>query len=411
MSRLHGLKPRFPRIFLQRLQRFWETEEAGGIVMLAMAAFALVWVHTPWSGLYWEILRYPVTMGWGSFSLSEPFYLWVQDVLMVLFFFAVGLELKREGVDGFLSDRRQILLPLGAAIGGMVLPALVFLALNAPYPDHYAGWAVSGATDIAFAITILRLVGGAISPATKIFLLAIAIFDDIGAIVVIALFYTKALSIPPLLFGAVGVGVLFLFDKYRVRPIWPYVLMGIFLWFCCHASGVHATVAGVITGLFMPHWRSEKTDGDGGEDTPSPEVSPLDKALHILHPWVSFAILPLFAFTAAGVDLSGLSIGDLLSPLPLGIALGLFIGKQIGVFGCVAAMVKMKWAPLPEKSTWFEIYGISILCGIGFTMSLFIGMLAFQEPAIQDQVKIGVLLGSCASGLLGWVVLKRVKSP
>lgn len=363
--------------------------------MIVFAALALIAANSPLSSWYYGFTSAPVTFGYGELSATEPFKAWVKDILMVLFFLVVGLELKREMREGFLSRRDQILLPLVAAAGGMIAPALMFLGLNYNSPDSLSGWAIPSATDIAFALCILMLAGKGIPPSIKIFLLAIAIFDDLGAILIIAAFYNTALAALPLLMALLGVAFLFVLNRRNVTALAPYILIGIYLWFCFHYSGIHTTVAGVAVGMAIPM-----------RDRNDPHHSPLNRCMHFLHPWVSFLVLPLFAFTCAGVSLGGVTVGGLLQPLPLGVMMGLFIGKQVGIFGSTWLLVKMRIVGKPEGASWRQIYGVSVIAGIGFTMSLFISLLAFDDVQAQEMAKLGVIVGSLLSAVWGAVVLR-----
>ena len=377
------IPPKRGSIIPRRIREFMETESAGGIIMMLFAALAIVIANSPFADLYRHFISTPLTLSFNESVYSEPLKHWVKDVLMVFFFLLIGLELKREMVEGFLSKRDQILLPLFAALGGMAIPAFIFLSLNYQHPDTIHGWAIPSATDIAFALAVLSIAGKGIPPSVKLFLLAIAIFDDLGAIMVIALFYNTDLSVFPLLLATGGAVVLYALNRLGVTLILPYLLVGTFLWFCFHHSGIHTTLAGVIVGFAIPLHNTKRQDH-----------SPLGDCMKLLHPWVSFMILPLFAFTSAGVDLSGLSAETLFSPLPLGIALGLFIGKPIGIFGVSFLLIKYGKVSMPESARWRDLYAVSVIAGVGFTMSLFIGMLAFSTPLIQEWVKAGVLSGS-----------------
>lgn len=380
------------KMFLKRtVKEFLALESAGGIVMLAATALALFAANSFLSTNYQNIIHYSVHIGY-NWPLSH----WVSEVLMVIFFLLVGLELKREMVEGFLSKREQIALPLLAAIGGMVVPALIFVTINADFPVNLNGWAIPSATDIAFAICVLTIVGRKAPPSIKIFLLAIAIFDDLGAILIIAFFYSGIKSLMALALVGVGIAILALLNRAKINAIAPYILTCIYLWFCLHEAGIHTTIAGVLTGLSMP------TKGVEGK-------SAVDRLLHALHPWVAFGIMPLFAFVSAGVDLQGISPAQALSPIPLGIMLGLFVGKQIGIFATTWLCIQSGIVPMLEAANWRYIYGVSVLAGIGFTMSLFIGLLAFPE-ALQPEVKIGVLAGSLLSTIWGAVILKWARS-
>jgi Na+:H+ antiporter, NhaA family len=382
--------------FTPRLGRFFKTESSGGLITIMAALIALIASNGSSAEWYQSFINTPITIGYAEQSMTETLANWVKDVLMVFFFLLVGMELKREMLTGFLSDKKQILLPLLAAIGGMIVPAAIFMLINHETPQNWNGWAIASATDIAFAICILTLAGKGIPPALKIFLLAIAIFDDLGAILIIAIFYSGKLAIVPLL-GVLGCGLLlFVLNKLRIMLTIPYILAGIILWFCLHASGIHTTIGGVMVGMAIP-LRNPKNAA----------YSPLNHFMHTLHPWVNFLILPIFAFVAAGVNLQTMNVNSLLSPLPLGITLGLFIGKQIGIFFSSWLIIKSGMAKLPENTNFQQIYGVSIIAGIGFTMSLFIGNLAFADPLMQEQVKLGVLSGTALSTIFGWLVLRQ----
>ncbi len=384
-------------ILPRRIREFMETESASGVVMIVFAVLAVLAANSSYSALYKEFVSSPITFGFQDSMATHPLKDWVKDILMVFFFLIIGLELKREMCEGFLSKRDQILLPLFAAAGGMAAPALIFFALNHGNPDTVHGWAIPSATDIAFALAILTLLGKGIPPAIKIFLLAVAIFDDLGAILVIAAFYNTGLAIMPLLLAAGGIATLAILNRTHVAVITPYILVGIFLWFCFYYSGIHTTLAGVIVGLMIPM-----------RDKDDKHHSPLNTCMHFLHPWVSFLVLPIFAFTSAGVDLKGLSLSSFLEPLPLGIALGLFVGKQIGIFGTSWLLIKTKLVGMPDATKWRHLYAVSVIAGIGFTMSLFIGMLAFDDAHLQEMVKVGVIGGSLMCILWGGIVLKIV---
>jgi len=383
----------------ERITHFMHLEASGGIVLMFVALFALLANNSFMASGYEGILNTPVAVQFGDFKIAKPFLLWINDGLMAIFFFLVGLEIKREVLKGELSSLDKISLPLFAAIGGIAIPALIYLGFN--YNDSVTvnGWAIPAATDIAFALGILALVGNRIPVSLKILLLAVAIIDDLAAIVIIALFYTENLSLYALAWAGVGTAVLFAMNRFRVMRILPYALVGTFVWAAVLKSGVHATLAGVITAFAIPLVRPVGKDGKTSS-------SPLTRAEHGLHVWVAFLILPLFAFANAGVSLSGLSVADLMSPVPLGIALGLFLGKQIGVFSFCWIAVKLGLAKLPEGANWCQIYGVACLTGVGFTMSLFIGTLAFDDASLLNGVRLGVLMGSIASGILGFVLLR-----
>lgn len=378
-----------------KLTAFFKAETTGGAVMLLVAALALLVANSTLAPWYQAFIEAPVGMDLGGVGASMPLQHFVKDVLMVFFFFIIGMELKREMLEGFLTDRTQILLPLIAAIGGMALPALVFMLINQHMPQNQHGWAIPSATDIAFAVCVLMLAGKHVPPALKIFLLAIAIFDDLGAILVIAFFYSGAVSLMSLGWVALGLSLLYALNRFQVMAILPYLLIGVLLWFLLHHAGTHTTIAGVVVGLAIPL-----------RDATHSSRSPLNTAMHFLHPWVSYAILPLFAFVSAGVSFAGIDAAALLAPLPLGVALGLFVGKQIGIFGSTWLLVNTRLVALPEGTNWLQIYAVALLAGIGFTMSLFIGFLAFDTAAMHHQVKLGVIAGSALSAILGAVVIR-----
>jgi len=380
-------------VLTSALRRFFAQESAGGVIMLLAAVAALILANTAGYAWYKAFINSDIGLSFAGVQTAQPLKTWVKDVPMVLFFLVVGLELKRELSSGFLSKRSDILMPLACAAAGMALPALFYSGIVAGEPGLAHGWAIPAATDIAFALCVLLLVGRGIPPAAKIFLLAIAIFDDLGAILVVALFYSGGVDMGALALAGLGVLALYALNKADSRMLTPRLLIGVYLWFCFSASGIHTTVAGVVLGMMMPM----RCSGDTHH-------SPLNKCLHFLHPWVSFGVLPLFAFTSAGISFSGLQFSDLLAPLPLGIAAALFFGKQLGILGAAWLLVKTGLAKRPEQTTWIQIYGISIIAGIGFTMSLFIGGLAFTED-MQDKVKLGVIAGSLASAVWGAAVL------
>ena len=373
-------------------------EAAGGVLLMLAAALALVLDNSPLAPLYDALLTIPVVVQVGALTLAKPLLLWINDGLMALFFLLVGLEIKRELLTGNLSSWRQAVLPALAALGGMAAPALIYTAINAGDPAALRGWAIPAATDIAFAIGILALLGSRVPAGLKIFLLTLAVIDDLGAIVIIALFYTADLSLVSLAIAAAAAMVLLVLNRVGVVRLLPYILVGLVMWVAVLKSGVHATLAGVVVALFIP-LRMEGTDRAG-------ETPPLVRAERSLHGFVALVVMPVFAFANAGVYLGGLSFGDFLAPMPLGIAAGLFLGNQIGVFGLTWAGVRLGLCRLPEGVTWLHVYGAAALAGIGFTMSLFIGALAFEEPAEQAAVRLGVLSGSLLSGLVGYATLR-----
>ena len=380
------------------LRRFFAHESAGGIVLAAAAVLALVVSNSPWGPAYAAFLKLEgqVSIADGWLVLAKPLVVWVNDLWMAVFFFVVGLEIKREFVEGELASRSQAVLPAVAALGGMAAPALIYAAFNHADPVALKGWAIPSATDIAFAIGIVTLLGSRVPASLKVFLTAVAIIDDLGAIVVIALFYTSQLSGLMLGGAAACLAVLVLLNRAGVKNVGVYVLVGLVLWTFVLKSGVHATLAGVATALAVPLRRA-----DGS--------SPLQEAEHALHPWVAFLVLPCFAFTNAGVSLQGVSASVLAAPVTLGIACGLVAGKAIGVFGSCWLLIRSGAARLPAAAGWRQLFGVSLLCGIGFTMSLFIGGLAFEGRAeLETELKLGVLGGSVVAAVLGsWILSRR----
>jgi NhaA family Na+:H+ antiporter len=379
---------------LSSIREFLRLEAAAGVLLLAATALALVAANSPASGLYASFLQARVAITIDGAGIAKPLLLWINDGLMAIFFLLVGLEIKREVIEGELSTVRKAALPAIAAAGGMAVPALVYVALNWGDAQTLRGWAIPTATDIAFAVGVLALLGDRVPSTLKIFLLALAIIDDLGAIVIIAIFYTHNLSALSLVLAGIALAGLFALNRAGVTRRAAYVVLGVLMWVCVLESGVHATLAGVALALAIPIGASD-----------SHEQSPLRSLEHSLHPWVSYAILPLFAFANAGVSLAGISLSELFEPLPLGIAAGLFVGKQVGVMGATWIAVRLNAAALPEGATWRHFYGTALLTGIGFTMSLFIGTLAFDDPAYADHVRIGVLGGSLLSAVVGALVL------
>ncbi|WP_306088977.1 Na+/H+ antiporter NhaA [Qipengyuania flava] len=381
----------------ERLRTFIASESAGGIILIVAAVLALAIANSPLLPDYQKLLSTPVAFSAGSLvAIDKPLLLWINDGLMALFFFLIGLEVKREIVTGQLRSWKQASLPIIAAIGGMAIPAIVFVALNLGSPENLRGWAIPAATDIAFALGLLALLGSRVPVALKALLLAIAIIDDIGAIAIIAIFYTENMNLAALALALVPAAAMLLLNRAGVARTIPYFLFAALLWICVLKSGVHATLAGVVTALFVPIATGEER--------------PLERLEHALHPWVAFLILPIFAFSNAGVSFAGAGLDALLAPLSLGIAAGLVIGKQLGIFGACWLAVKAGWARLPEGVGFRHVYGLSCLAGIGFTMSLFIGNLAFVDPQQIAAVKFGVLGGSLVSAITGIVVL-RFASP
>ena len=376
--------------------KFLEHDAAGGSVLLAAAILALAAANSPLGPLYEHILHIPLTAGVAPFALSKSLLHWINDGLMAIFFFLVGLEIKREFLAGALSSKKSAALPLIAALGGMIVPALIYAVINWDNPVALRGWAIPAATDIAFAVGVMAVLGSRIPPALKVFLLALAIIDDLGAIVIIALFYTSDLSVQALLLAIAGILVLASLNRSHVQRISPYLLVGLFVWICVLQSGVHATLAGVATALAIP-LRVGSPDVEG----------PLEKLEHALGPWVSFGVLPVFAFANAGVSLAGVTPKLMFDTIPLGIALGLLIGKPIGIFGFARAAIASGVAAMPTGATAPQLFGAAVLGGIGFTMSLFIGMLAFPDPGLATELRLGVLAGSILSAIAGYLILSR----
>ena len=381
---------------ISSIRRFITSESAGGLVLALAAVAALTVANSTLGPAYREFigLRGEVRIGNDWLVLSKPLLLWVNDLWMAVFFFVVGLEIKREVLGGELDTVKKALLPASASLGGMAVPALIYAALNFGDALALRGWAIPMATDIAFALGILMLLGSRVPVSLKVFLTAVAIIDDLGAIIVIAVFYTDHLSMPMLAAAGGGALLLLLLNQWRVSSVGPYVVIGLFIWVCVYKSGIHATLAGVVTAMAIP-----LRDDEGG--------SPLQTAENTLHPWVAFGVLPMFAFVNAGVNLQGVSLGTLAQGIPLGIALGLVVGKAIGVFGASWLLIRITGAGLPAGASTRQFMGVCVLCGIGFTMSLFIGGLAFagQDPSYETQVKLGVLGGSLIAGLLGVALL------
>jgi Na+:H+ antiporter, NhaA family len=376
------------------LRALLKSEAGGGLVLMAAALVALGVANSPFAPAYFGLLKTYV----GGLSILH----WINDALMAVFFLLVGLEIKREFLDGQLSTWPRRILPGVAAAGGMVGPALIYVALNAGNAETLRGWAIPTATDIAFALGVLALLGSRVPVSLKIFLTALAIIDDLGAVAIIAAFYTADLSLPALGAALFVFGMLRGLNAFGYERLLPYLVLGVLLWLLVLKSGVHATLAGVALAMTIPLRPSP-----GRPDDP---VSPLHVLEHALHPWVAFLIVPIFGFANAGVSLSGISWAALLEPITLGIAAGLFLGKQIGVFLTTWAAVKLRWADCPEHASWAQVYGVSLLCGIGFTMSLFIGLLAFPtSPELQDEVKVGVLVGSVLSAIVGAALLRMAR--
>jgi NhaA family Na+:H+ antiporter len=363
------------------------------LLMLLSAFLALALSNSSPASSYYEFVHMPISLGYKKYAISHSLSSWVKELLMVFFFLNITLELKKEFYEGFLTDRQQFILPLIATLGGMIFPALVYLTVNYKIPDNFPGFAIPCATDIAFAMCIFNLIAKNLSPAIKIFLLSIAIFDDLGSMVIIALFYNHQLSLMPLLTSFLIIASMYLLHSKKVISYGPYFVLTILLWIAFHKSGIHTTMAGVVLGALIPMYDTTHN-------------SPLKRLNKSLHHWVQFIVLPIFSFVVSGVTFSHLQFADLLNPISLGIILGLFVGKQIGIFGSTWIAVKLNISPLPSKSNWFEIYFASCLAGIGFTMSLFIGDLAFEDQYTQDLVKIGILFSSLITVIYSTLLMK-----
>ena len=374
--------------------RFFQLEAASGLLLIAAAALALIVNNSPLSFLYNGLLEVPVVAQVGALKIAKPLLLWINDGLMALFFLLIGLEVKRELVDGHLSKPSQVILPGAAAIGGMVVPALIYWFLNKDNPAAVAGWAIPTATDIAFALGVLALLGKRVPVSLKLFLMTLAIIDDLGAIVVIALFYSGELSSLSLMLAGACLLTLIAMNRLGVIKLGPYMIVGLILWVCVLKSGVHATLAGVTLALCIPL------------RTKNAEPSPLMSLEHALHPWVAFGILPLFAFANAGVSLAGVTVESFTHHVPMGIAIGLLLGKTVGVFGLTWIAVKTGLAALPTGANWGQILGVAVLCGIGFTMSLFVGSLAFEPGSSEfaGMDRMGILTGSILAALIGYAI-------
>lgn len=379
---------------LHFVKRFLQLEAAGGLVLMASAAFALYLANSPFSSFYDGFLAWDMEINIGGLFLSSPLSLVVNDGLMTIFFFMVALEIKREMIEGELSTRAKALFPVATALGGVALPAVFYLALNAG-TDGARGWAIASATDIAFSLGVLSLFGSRVPSSLKIFLMALAVIDDLVAILIIALFYTNHLETSALIMAAVCTLVLLGLNRSGVERAWPYIFVGILLWVAVHHSGVHATMAGVVLGMLIPMKKKDSDERPMG-------IAMMEK----VHPWVAFGIMPLFGFVNAGISLSGLTLEHLAHPVSAGIVAGLFFGKQLGIAGTAAFLVFTRLASLPEQSSWRQFYAVSILAGIGFTMSLFIGELAFDGSIEKALVmKLGIIIGSLLSAVIGCVLM------
>jgi NhaA family Na+:H+ antiporter len=380
------------------IKSFLSLESSGGIVLMGAAVLAMIAANSPFAWLYNYFLDTPVEVRVGSLQIAKPLLLWVNDGLMAVFFFLVGLELKREFLEGELSRPANVLLPAFGAVGGMVVPVAIYVWFNHSDAGALRGWAIPAATDIAFALGILMLLGSRVPLSLKVFLVSLAIFDDLGAIVIIAIFYSSDLSMTALIFSVFCLVVLAIMSQRKVSAVSPYIFVGIILWIAVLKSGVHATLAGVALAAFIPM-----------RDAKDSSRSPLRELEHDLHSVVAFGVLPLFAFVNAGIDLEGVGLSDLMHKVPLGIAAGLFVGKQIGIMLMCFIAVKVGLAQLPKGASWGSLWGVSILCGVGFTMSLFVDSLAFEHVALDIEMmfdeRLGIILGSLLSGVVGYVVL------
>lgn len=383
------------------LAKFLKQESSGGLLLVGAAVLAMLLANSPLASYYALLIDTPVAIRVGALEIAKPLLLWVNDGLMAVFFLLVGLELKRELVEGELSSPKKIVLPALGAIGGMVVPAGIYIYLNSHDPVAMQGWAIPAATDIAFALGVLALLGSRVPTSLKVFLTSLAIFDDIGAILIIAFFYTSKISFTALVIGAVCIVVLFYLNRRGAADKGLYVMVGVVMWVAMLKSGVHATLTGVILAMFVP-LRSTET-----------EESPLKSMEHDLHSAVAFVILPVFAFANAGLGLEGIGVKEIIHNVPMGIALGLFVGKQLGVFALCWLGVKLGLAELPRGVSWVSLYGVAVLCGVGFTMSLFIGSLAFEERGVNlmfDE-RLGIILGSVVSGVVGYLILRASLRP
>ena len=373
---------------------FFKLEAASGLILLISAILALIISNSSYSSYYFGYLEKYIFIGFNEIGLKLSVLHWINDALMAIFFFFVTLEIKREFLQGELSNIKQALLPIIAAVGGMVVPALVYVLINLGDPETLNGWAIPSATDIAFSLGVLSLLGKRVPLSLKVFLTALAIIDDLGAILIIAIFYSGDLNLKYLSLMFLAFIILLIINKFNIKKFLPYLIIGLFLWDFTHNSGIHATIAGVLLAMTIPHREKEK------------DFSLLIKVEHAISPYVAFGIMPLFAFANAGVSLEGLSLGSLLDKVPLGIVLGLFVGKQLGVFVFSYISIKLKIAQMPSNTSWYNFYGVGVLTGIGFTMSLFVGNLAFADNLqYMDGVKIGVLTGSLLSTLFGYFLI------
>lgn len=392
--------PALSRRALQSLSEFFRLEAAGGIMLIAAATLAMVAANSPLSQAYEAFRELPVHVRFGDLEIAKPLLLWINDGLMAVFFLLVALEIKRETLSGQLSSRDQLILPMVCAFAGVVVPALLFTAFNRGDGEAMRGWAVPTATDIAFALGVLALLGSRVPSGMKLLLSTIAVVDDLIAILIIALFYSHGLSIAALAWAGATIAGMVLLNRLGVKRLAPYIVLGVVLWVCVLKSGVHATLAGVVTGLMIPHVDRHNAIPDEHEH------SPLESLEHALHPWVAYAILPLFAFANAGLALAGLSLGDMLTPLPMGVVIGLVIGKPVGIVGAAVLMRALRWTRFPTGMGVGAMVGLGLMCGIGFTMSLFIASLAYRVPAHYEEAVLGVLAASLLSAIVGYVWLR-----
>ena len=387
--------------FGENIRRFMKLESTAGLILVASAAAAMLVKNSAYSSNYDSLLLLDGVVRVGNLLIEKPLFLWVNDLWMSVFFFLVGMEIKREAVEGYLSDRKQLVLPVVGALGGIIVPAAIYFAINGTDPVAAQGWAIPTATDIAFALGVLALLGSRVPVSLKVFLMTLAIVDDFAAITIIALFYAGELSLLSMALAALAIAVLFLLNRFGSTNIISYLLVGAALWVCVLKSGVHATLAGVVLAVAIP-----------AQPRKVGEPSLLNQFIHKLHPWVAFGILPAFAFVNAGIDFSQIDSSKILSPVPLGIFLGLFVGKQLGVFTFVWLAIKLSFSPMPVGTTWLQLYGVAILCGVGFTMSLFIGSLALAEggAGYARVDRLAIIAASILSGFVGYFVLRSVSS-
>ncbi|GAB3098679.1 Na+/H+ antiporter NhaA [Lysobacter terrae] len=396
-----GTPARRPRA-LQALVEFFRLEAAGGIMLIAAAVLALIAANSPLHDSYQAWRDFVLKVGFGDFALAKPLLLWINDGLMAIFFLLVALEIKRETLSGQLAGREQLILPMACAIAGVAVPALLFAAFNRGDADAMRGWAVPTATDIAFALGVLALLGSRVPLGMKLLLSTIAVVDDLIAILIIALFYSHGLSLPALALAALVLAIMWGLNRFKVVALWPYLLLGVVLWVCVLKSGVHATLAGVATGLMIPHaGKPDATDKTEAH-------SPLETLEHALHPWVAYVILPIFAFANAGLALGGLQLQDALAALPLGIALGLVLGKPVGIVAAAMLMRAAGWVRFPAGMDTRAMLGVGLLCGIGFTMSLFIASLAYADATRFGESVLGILGASVVAALIGFFWLRAV---